>query len=185
MPTEVIQSIDHEITRMQAVLDERARALARPIAERRDDSGDRDVVIFAIKPETYAIDCRYVRAITRSNGIATIPGTPPFVVGVIRVRGEIHSVFDLRSVLGNQRQAVSSDAKIIALGEHRIEFCLLADDVAEITALAASDIHSRDADQESDGKSIIQGVTTGAVLVLDAAAMLRDQNLYVGHVVHI
>jgi purine-binding chemotaxis protein CheW len=112
--------------------------------------------------------------------MASIPGTPPFIAGVVRVREEIHSVFDLRALLGGQRQAITNDAKIIALGEQRIEFCLLADDVAGITAIAASDIHTRNSDRERDGKNFIRGVTNDAILVLDTVALLRDPNLYIG-----
>ncbi|MCD6073297.1 MAG: putative CheW protein [Rhodospirillales bacterium] len=162
------------------ILDERARLLAKPIAERRADRDERECVIFTIKPETYAIDCRYVRRITRSSGIAAIPGTPPFVAGVIRVHEEIHSVFDLRALLGAQRQAITNDAKIIALGDQRIEFCLLADEVVEIIAIAAPDIHARDFDRARDGKKFIRGVTNDAILVLDTAALLRDETLYIG-----
>jgi len=164
----------------EAILDERARILARPILERQKDRGEHDCVIFTIKPEAYAIDCRYVRRITRSAGMAPIPGTPPFVAGVIRVREEIHSVFDLRALLGGQRQAITNDAKIIALGEQRIEFCLLADEVTGITAIAALDIHTRNSDRERDGKKFIHGVTNDAILVLDTLALLRDPNLYIG-----
>jgi purine-binding chemotaxis protein CheW len=161
-------------------LDERARLLAKPIVERRADRDEREYVIFTIKPETYAIECRYVRRITRSAGIASIPGTPPFVAGVVRVREEIHSVFDLRALLGGQRQAITNDAKIMALGEQRIEFCLLVDEVTEIAAIAAPDIHSRDFERERDGRKFIRGVTNDAILVLDTAALLRDETLYIG-----
>lgn len=174
-----------EAARVQALLDERARALAKPIIERRDTSDDIDVVLFALRPETYAIECRYVRAIGRSDGIAVIPGTPVFVAGVVRIRSEIHSVFDLRVLLGGPRQPLTSDAKIIAVGEQRIEFCLLVDDVAEIAILSARDVHTRAMPEDQGGYSFIRGVTAGAVQVLDAAAMLRDENLYVGGIGHI
>jgi purine-binding chemotaxis protein CheW len=162
------------------ILDERARLLAKPVAELRVDRDEREYVMFTVKPETYAIDCRYVRRILRSTGIASIPGTPPFVAGVIRVHEEIHSVFDLRAVLGGQRQAITNNAKIMALGDQRIEFCLLADEVAKIAAISAPDIHARDFHRERDGKNFIRGVTNDAILVLDIAALLRDETLYIG-----
>jgi purine-binding chemotaxis protein CheW len=182
MPTDAPPSAGREnaeAVRERTLLDERARILAKPITQHRDTSDDIDMVMFALKPETYAIECRYVRAIGRSAGIATIPGTPSFVAGVVRMRGEIHSVFDLRILLGGQRQPLTGDAKVIAIGEQRIEFCLLVDDVAEIVILSTRDIRPREVPEDQGGYSFIRGVTTGAVQVLDAAAMLRDENLYV------
>lgn len=176
MPIDQVDSAE----RINAILDERARLLARPTVDHGERRDERDCVIFRIKPETYAIDCRYVRRIGRSTSIAPIPGTPPFVAGVVRIREEIHCVFDLRALLGGHRQAITNDAQIIALGEQRTEFCLLADEVAEVTVIDEANVRARDFGREHHDKSFIRGVTNDAILVLDIAAMLRDRNLYIG-----
>jgi purine-binding chemotaxis protein CheW len=58
------------------------------------------LVLFAIQDEWYAIDVRSVREIRREYAVTPVPGAPPYIRGVINLRGEIVSVTDLASLLG-------------------------------------------------------------------------------------
>jgi len=83
----------------QAILDERARALARPA--RVEQSGDLvAVVAFAIGGVRHAFEARFVREVLVAPDVSTVPSAPPAVVGVTNVRGEILTIADISALLG-------------------------------------------------------------------------------------
>ncbi|MGH2386884.1 MAG: chemotaxis protein CheW, partial [Chloroflexota bacterium] len=57
---------------------------------------DRQVVVFRLADGSYAVDIATVREIIRPQLITVVPLAPPFVVGVINLRGSIVPVLDLR-----------------------------------------------------------------------------------------
>jgi purine-binding chemotaxis protein CheW len=69
------------------------------------DLGDRPTVLarggkyltFALGPEEYGLEILKVREIIGYMDITAVPRTPPFVKGVINLRGQVISVIDLRS----------------------------------------------------------------------------------------
>src|SRR5262245_46166269 len=69
--------------RARAVMEERARALARvpPAAARAADV--LEVVIFALADELYAIETRHVREVSRLTDATPVPGAPDFLLGVL------------------------------------------------------------------------------------------------------
>lgn len=58
------------------------------------------VVIFTIEEGLYALYGENVREILPRTEISPVPGTPPFVAGLVNVRGDVESVIDIRSYLG-------------------------------------------------------------------------------------
>ena len=77
------------------ILKARARALAR-------ESGAGtvvqtiEVIEFLLAYERYAMELDHVREVFPLKEITPLPGTPPFVLGIINVRGQIVSVVDLK-----------------------------------------------------------------------------------------
>jgi hypothetical protein len=90
--------------RARAVLEERARALARvPPAEYA--GAVLEVVTFDLAGERYALETRHVRAVVRLGEHTPVPGAPDFLVGVLNLRGEVLAVMDLGKVLGLARRS--------------------------------------------------------------------------------
>src|SRR5262249_53998132 len=76
------------------VLLQRAQALAQPLAVDTVPSDTFDCVEFRLAHESYGIASSYVREVYPLRELTPLPGTPPFVLGIINVRGEILSVLD-------------------------------------------------------------------------------------------
>src|SRR4051794_36714431 len=88
--------------RVDAVLEDRARRLARPLAAAQPSGGLLDLLAFRLAGERYAVETRYVQEVVRLS-LTPIPGVPGAVAGVGNLRGEVLVVFDLRPLLGLTR----------------------------------------------------------------------------------
>lgn len=66
-------------------------------------------------PETFGIDIAHVREILDLGAIATLPQAPPFLLGMIDVRGEGVPVVDLRLKLGLPAVPATATTRIVIL----------------------------------------------------------------------
>ena len=65
---------------------------------------DRQLVVFELADEFYALDIHRVESIIKMQEITSVPHAPAFVDGVINLRGEVLPVVDLRSRFGLDTQ---------------------------------------------------------------------------------
>jgi purine-binding chemotaxis protein CheW len=165
--------------RARAVLRERARALARVPAAADPGAATLEVVTFALAGEQYAIEARYVREVVRLTDCTPLPGAPPFLAGVINLRGDILAVIDLRGFLGVAGQGLSDLSRVLVLGEDRAEFGVLADAAHEVRALRADEVLPPPASVAGAGREFLRGVTGEALIVLDGGVLLRDGRLFI------
>ena len=83
----------------RAVLAERARVLALPLDDETDDAQARDVVVFTVCGERFAVAAAHVIEALPIGLPTPVPGTPERVLGVINHRGRVLGVLDLRDQL--------------------------------------------------------------------------------------
>lgn len=163
----------------RALLESRARALARVPAD-KPRAGERlELVVFVLAGERYGIESRYVREVLRLTRYTAVPGTPRFVVGITSLRGDILAIFDLRELLGITTHGVTDLGRIVVLGEQRREFGVLADAATEMVLVASADLVQTG---PAWSRAYLQGVTPDGVVVLSGAALLSDPRLEVGSV---
>ncbi|MDV2480760.1 purine-binding chemotaxis protein CheW [Methanoculleus sp. Wushi-C6] len=75
-----------------------------------------DVVEFEIKNSLYALDIGVAREIVEMMPITPIPRAPPYLAGIINLRGELTNIIDLASLLDQvPAGGVSGNQKIIVL----------------------------------------------------------------------
>lgn len=95
-------------------------------------TGQRQLVLFHLAGEIYAVDIHQVREIIRLPQITRVPRTPDFVEGVINLRGNVIPVLDLRKRFGLGEGEESADRRIIVveMGERTIG--MIVDAVSEV-----------------------------------------------------
>lgn len=152
----------------------RARILARVPAEPPRAGELLELVVFVLAGERYGIESHFVREVSRLSRFTPVPGTPPFVLGVTSLRGEILALFDLRQMLGVVAVGVTDLGRIVVLGENRREFGLLADSASEIVSVPAAGIAKTDA---AWARAYVRGVSTDGLIVLSGEALLGDPQL--------
>lgn len=104
----------------------------------------REVLVLELQGEIFAIDAHRVREILDMVPVTEVPGSRPFVNGLINVRGKIVPLADLRMKFGMATPPPTIDTRIVVI-ETDVEgeptsVGLLADRVLEVTELAAAAI---------------------------------------------
>ncbi len=162
---------DPSPARIREVLEERARALARP--QEQPVPGDSlELITFALADEVYAVEARHVNAVFKLIDLSPLPGARPPVCGITAWRGELLLILDLRASLGLSVAALNDLSRVIVLGEERPTVGILADAAREMVTLSVAALREP---PEGIGveRQLLRGITSDAVLVLDAARMLR------------
>ena len=165
--------------RAKAILDERARALARVPPAPPKASEVLEIATFALANEHYGVETRFVREVVRLADFTPLPGAPPFLVGVLNLRGEILALIDLRTFFGVPARGLTDLARVLVLGDERPEFGVLADAAHEVTTLRVDEVHEPPDSAAGVGREYLRGVTKDALIVLDGAALLRDGRLFI------
>ena len=165
--------------RVRAVLEERARNLARVPPQAAKAGAILEVVLFDLAGERYAVETNCVREIVPRREIAPLPGAPNVLAGIANLRGQILAVFDLRPILGIRTPDGAESARVIVLGRDRVEFGILADVVHEVATLRIDVLKPSPGSVAEGVRSLLRGVTADALILLDGAALLRDPRFHI------
>ncbi|MDZ7374177.1 MAG: chemotaxis protein CheW [candidate division KSB1 bacterium] len=96
------------------------------------------LTVFTVGDEEYGVDILRVRAIERLSEITKVPHAPPYVDGVINLRGKIIPVVDLRKRMGLEPRPLDKSAKIVVVecGDETVG--LRVDGVREVLRVPSS-----------------------------------------------
>ncbi len=131
-------------------------------------------VLFKLGAETYGVDISKVQAIENQQDVLRVPNTVSYIKGIIKLRGNIIPVFNLRNKFGMEDEEKEKQYIIVDVGE--ITIALEVDKVDEI--FNASDIY--------DAPIIVKGGATAyidkvvnlghkIVLTIDVYNLLSDE----------
>jgi len=98
------------------------------------------VIVFNIDKEEYGANILKVTTIERVLPVARVPRTPPFVKGVINLRGDIIPVLSLRQRLGFSDIEETDDTRIIIVNTGEVVAGFVVDAVTEVLQIDASNI---------------------------------------------
>ncbi|HVN49371.1 MAG TPA: chemotaxis protein CheW [Bacteroidota bacterium] len=73
------------------------------------------LVSFKIGDEEFGVDILKVQEIIRMLEITQVPNTPPYVDGVINLRGKVIPIVDLRSRFGMERRDHDRNSRIVVV----------------------------------------------------------------------
>ena len=68
---------------------------------------------FLLKGEVFAVDIRMVREIIPSGHMTKVPMMPPFIRGIINLRGAVVPVIDIQSRFGWERSVVNTKTSTV------------------------------------------------------------------------
>lgn len=90
------------------------------------------LVSFKIGNEEFGVDILKVQEINRMLEITKVPNTPPFVDGVINLRGKVIPVIDLRIKLNMERIAHNNSTRIVVVEINETTTGFIVDEVNEV-----------------------------------------------------
>jgi len=161
------------------ILKARAKILSQAIEEERIDTEDIEVVGFTLAYEEYALESSYVREVYPMRELTPVPGAPPFVLGIINVRGQILSVIDIKKFFELPEKGLTDLNKVIIIYNDKMEFGILADVVIGTRSIIMKDIQPSIPGFTGIRAQYLKGVTGDRMAILDASNLLSDTNILV------
>lgn len=161
----------------EALLLKRAEAFSA-VAGEAIEEGFIEVVEFRLAAERYAFESSMVREVVPISELTPMPCTPPFVLGIINLRGQILSVIDIKKLFGLPEKGITQLNKVIVLSSDEMEFGVLADEVSG-SGRVRSDALKRLPTLTGLREEFLKGVTGEGLVVLDAGRLLADKSIVV------
>jgi purine-binding chemotaxis protein CheW len=90
------------------------------------------VIVFKLGHEEYGIEVDKVRTIERMAPITRVPKTPPFVKGVMNLRGVVIPVIDLRGRFGLPETEPTDDSRIVIVAVNDLEVGFIVDSANDV-----------------------------------------------------
>lgn len=132
------------------------------------------MLLFRVGETVYGCDVASAQAIVPLRPCTRLPGAPPFVRGLVNVRGSIATIVDLRLRLAPD--AATSGAGSVLLVRHGQRLVgVVVDEIVDVRRLVVEDTEATDA-----SGSLVRGVArdedteAAAVVVLDIDALIRQ-----------
>jgi len=115
-------------------------------------------VTFRLAGETYGVNVMQVQEVLRYSEIAPVPGAPPYVLGIINLRGNVVTVIDTRNRFGLEPGEISDNTRIVIIEADQHVIGILVDSVAEVVYLRQSEIETAPNVGNDESAKFIQGV---------------------------
>lgn len=96
------------------------------------------LVSFHIGDEEFAVDILNIQGINRMMEITKVPNAPPFVEGIINLRGQVIPVVNLRKRLGFAMKESDKDTRIIVVEIAKRVIGFIVDNVNEVLRINGS-----------------------------------------------
>jgi purine-binding chemotaxis protein CheW len=137
-------------------------------------------VTFKLADEVYGISVMQVQEVLRYSGIATVPGAPSYVMGIINLRGRVVSVIDTRDRFGLPSAEPTENSRIVIIESDNIVLGMLVDSVAEVVYLRLSELEKPPNVGSDETNKYIQGVcnkNNRLLILLDLNKFLSEEEL--------
>jgi purine-binding chemotaxis protein CheW len=101
----------------------------------------REFLTFRLGEESYGVDILKVQEIRDIDGVTRVPHVPPYLRGVINLRGAIVPIVDLGLMLGFPEPLPLARANAIVLNAEGRLTGLVVTSVSDVIALSEDEIH--------------------------------------------
>lgn len=108
--------------------------------ETKKSGQKKQIIIFLLGDETYGADVKQVREIIRESKITVVPKSPPFILGVIDLRGKIIPVVNLSAKFNLPESTNKEKSRIIITDINGEPIGIKVDAVTEVIKVDAQSI---------------------------------------------
>ncbi|MCG3210445.1 MAG: hypothetical protein FOGNACKC_04076 [Anaerolineae bacterium] len=163
----------------QRLLKKRAKMLARVVARPPDAASFFQIAVFTLSGVSYAAELACIRDVFPLKELTPIPCTPPFIAGMVNVRGQILPVIDLEQFFDLPRHTEAGFKEMIILHAGDTELGLLADSIIGVRSIPIAAIQPSLATAPDRQAGYIKGVTPEPLIIIDPVKILADPRLIV------
>jgi len=116
------------------------------------------LVKFLVGDETFGIGITDIFQIIKPQEIFKVPNTPPFIEGLLNLRGKVLTVFNLRKRFNMPDKENDDSTKIIIISQNDLLLGFIVDSVTEIVRVPEEDIVPTPPTLSTFDKRFISGV---------------------------
>ena len=135
-------------------------------------------VLFLLDGVTYALTASDVIQMESYAGATPVPGTQPYVAGIMQLRGRVVPVVDVRARFGLPAAERTMDTRVV-VGEHEGRYVALVVDAArEVARIAPSQLAPPPRLVETGARGFVRALAQlgdRPVIVLDFAKLIGEE----------
>jgi purine-binding chemotaxis protein CheW len=135
-------------------------------------------VVFVVEGTTFALPASLVLQMETFTGATSVPGTPPWVSGIIQLRGRVIPVVDLRARFGVAPAERTMDTRVVVGEQDGRVVALVADSAREVTRIAPSQLKPPPRLVDLGARGFIRAVVQQGertIMVLDFAKVIGEE----------
>jgi len=140
-------------------------------------------VVFRVGGAEYALPASDVLQMESFEGATPVPGAPPYVAGIIHVRGRVVPVVDLRVRFGLPPAERSLDSRVVVVDRAGRTVGLLADSAREVVKLDPTTLQAPPSMMSVEGaESFVKSVAyvqKRLLMLLDCAKVIGEESAHV------
>ncbi|ENM5741827.1 chemotaxis protein CheW [Vibrio metoecus] len=119
----------------------------------------REFLSFILDDEEYGIPILEVREVRGWSPVRVIPNAPPFVIGLLDIRGEYIPILDLKRRLGLVPVEINATTVVVVINAaNQQPLGLIVDAVAEVYALSEQEIKRAPSISTVIGNQYVKGI---------------------------
>ncbi|WP_144510189.1 chemotaxis protein CheW [Bacillus sp. FJAT-22090] len=98
------------------------------------------VVVFQCGNEDYAVPIEHVVSIEKLEQINPIPHLPNYLIGLMKIRGELVPIIDFEQILYNRSGVNNENARVVTMHTQDMSIGILVKEAKEILDIAQEDL---------------------------------------------
>ena len=149
--------------------------------EENEDTQANKYLFFKIDKESYGVGIRHVIEIIELQSISSVPDMPPYVKGVINLRGKVIPIVDLRLRFDMDERDYDNRTCIIVTEVDHVLVGFIVDTVEEVLEIMERDIEPPPKFKSvSGGDRYISGMGKAGEaikILIDVEKLVQDENM--------
>lgn len=141
-------------------------------------------VVFKVADTEFAMPASEVVQMESFTGATAVPGAPPYVAGLVQVRGRVVPVVDVRARFGLPPGILGLDSRIIIGQRNERPVAMWVDSAREVLKLEASQIEAPPrvlADETQGFVKAVARIDKRLVLLIEFGRVIGDEVESHGH----
>lgn len=116
------------------------------------------IIAFTVGKEDYGLEIEKIQEVIRMKPIKQLPRTPPFILGVMNLRGNIIPVIGLREKFGLEPLKYTQFTRIIVVNHRGKYVGMVVDDVNRVINVPLSNIEGNPEMVSDNTRALVRGV---------------------------
>ncbi len=137
-------------------------------------------VIFRVADSEYILPSDTVVQMETFSGATPVPGAPPFVSGIVQLRGKVVPVVDLRLRFGHPGAPLTIDSRVLVGQRGDRTVGLLVDSAREVVRLQASELKPPPPILDYEASGFVKAVAQlgpRLVMLVDFAKVIGEEQM--------